>query len=203
MFSRPVGGACLLCPIDGENGESLARGMVVPSATTMQPAARISTILIVIVVALLSRLLTPQPNLPEPVADEELGLVRRVVDGDTLLLEDGRRIRLIGVDTPESVKPDFPAEPFGPEAAEFTGKLLTGRQVRLVYDRERFDQYGRTLAFVYLDDLLVNEELIRQGLSPAQLQYPYRSDMKTRFKAAEKSARERRIGIWSLSKSGD
>jgi micrococcal nuclease len=114
-----------------------------------------------------------------------------------LLLEGGTRIRLLGVDTPETKIPDQPPEPWGPEASDFTARKVTGKQVRLEFDRERFDQYGRTLAYVYVGDLFLNEELIRQGLSTAQLQYPYRSDMKRRFLNAEQEARAQRRGIWS------
>ncbi|SFH83466.1 thermonuclease family protein [Planctomicrobium piriforme] len=124
--------------------------------------------------------------------------VRRTVDGDTLLLESGERVRLLGVDTPETKIPEQPPEPFGQAASDFTAKLVTGQRVRLEFDRERFDQYGRTLAYVYVGDLFLNEELIRQGLSPAQLQYPFRSDMKRRFSQAESAAKEERKGIWSL-----
>jgi micrococcal nuclease len=123
--------------------------------------------------------------------------VKRAVDGDTLLLDDGIRVRLLGVDTPETKIPDQPPEPWGPEASEFTARHVTGRQVRLEFDRERFDRYGRTLAYVYVGDRLLNEELIREGLSAAQLQYPYRSDMKRRFVKAENEAREQHRGIWS------
>jgi micrococcal nuclease len=124
--------------------------------------------------------------------------VKRVVDGDTLLIDTGERIRLLGVDTPEIKSPDIPPEPFGPEASDFTTKLVSGKTVRLAFDRERFDQYHRTLAYVYLDILLVYEELVRLGFSRAQTQYPFRSDMKRRLLKAESDARERGIGIWSL-----
>ena len=78
--------------------------------------------------------------------------VERVVDGDTLLLENDARVRLIGVDAPESVKPDHPVEPFGPEASAFTKKWVgkAGNTVRLQFDKERVDQYGRFLAYVWV-----------------------------------------------------
>ena len=124
--------------------------------------------------------------------------VKRVVDGDTLLLEDGQRVRLIGIDTPETKRPDFPVEPLGPEASQFTTALVGDGQVRLEFDRERLDQYHRLLAYVYLPDgRLLNEEIIRAGFSQAQLQYPYRSDMKQRFREAEEEARSARRGLWA------
>ncbi len=123
-------------------------------------------------------------------------IVERVVDGDTLVLQGGQRVRLLGVDTPETVHPERPVEPFGPEATEFTRRHVAGRTVRLEFDRERRDRYRRILAYVYRDDWFLNEELIRAGLSRAELRYPYREAMKRRFRAAETEARHNRAGIW-------
>jgi micrococcal nuclease len=123
--------------------------------------------------------------------------VQRVVDGDTLLLDGGERVRLIGIDTPESVKPDTPPQPYGQEASEFTKQLVEGHFVRLEFDRHRKDQYGRTLAYVYVDDLLLNEEIVRQGFSRAETRFHFRSDFQKRFLAAEKEARTAKRGIWS------
>jgi micrococcal nuclease len=76
--------------------------------------------------------------------------VTRVIDGDTLVLDGGERVRLIGVDTPETVHPNKPVERFGKEASGFTRKMAEGKQVRLEYDAETagHDRYGRTLAYV-------------------------------------------------------
>ena len=131
-------------------------------------------------------------------AEQAVVRVRRVVDGDTLLLTNGERVRLLGVDTPETKKEGTPVQPFGPEASEFTRGMVEGKVVTLVFDRERYDKYGRVLAFVYVNGICLNEELIRQGLSAAQLQYPYRSDMKQQFARAEVEAREHRRGLWSI-----
>lgn len=94
--------------------------------------------------------------------------VERVVDGDTLVVElDGEstKIRLIGVDTPESVHPDQSKNtPEGEEAAEYAAELLEGEMVYLEYDLNRMDQYGRTLAYVYLEDgTMVQELLLEEG----------------------------------------
>jgi micrococcal nuclease len=140
--------------------------------------------------------------LPEdrpPPESNTLHEVRRVVDGDTLLLASGTRVRLIGVDAPESVRPDHPVEPWGPEAARFTRSLLASRQVRLEYDRERLDQHGRTLAYVWLGERLVNEELLRAGLARWERRFRYAQAMKRRFERAEQEARQARRGIWSQS----
>lgn len=95
--------------------------------------------------------------------------VLRVVDGDTILvrLASGRqeRVRYIGVDTPESVKPNSPVECFGKQAASFNRSLVDGREVRLVPDREPRDRYGRTLAFVYAGGVFVNAKLLENGFA--------------------------------------
>ncbi|MBX7169092.1 MAG: thermonuclease family protein [Pirellulales bacterium] len=125
--------------------------------------------------------------------------VQRVVDGDTLLLDNDQRVRLIGVDTPESVKPDTPVQPFGKEATAFTRQFLAAGQnrVRLEFDQERTDDYGRLLAYVWVGDRMLNEELLRAGLGRALLRHPYSQAMKDRFKAAQQDARRQRLGIWS------
>lgn len=126
--------------------------------------------------------------------------VQRVVDGDTLLLENNAYIRLIGADTPETKRPNHPVEPFGPEAAEMTERFVAenGYEVRLEFDRQRLDRYGRFLAYVWLGDRLLNEELIRQGLATAETGYSYAADMKRRFRRAEQQAQAARRGIWSM-----
>jgi|SRR5579872_1608907 len=124
-------------------------------------------------------------------------LVQRVVDGDTLLLADHTRVRLIGVDTPETKRPNTPVEPFGPEASEFTREHVEGRIVRLEFDKERHDKYERVLAYVYLGDWFLNEELIRAGLGRAITSHPYSESMKRRFRAAQHQAQREHLGIWS------
>lgn len=125
--------------------------------------------------------------------------IERVVDGDTLVLAGGERVRLIGVNTPETVKPNWPVEPFGPEASAFTKRLAEGRTATLGFDRERRDKYGRTLAYVYLDGVMLNEEILRAGLGHAELQYPFAESMKRRFRAAEAEAKAARRGLWGAA----
>jgi micrococcal nuclease len=137
--------------------------------------------------------LEPAPrDLPEGVYQ-----VRRVVDGDTLLLRDGNRVRLMGVDTPETVKPDHPVEPWGPEATAFTRDFVAAGPVRLAFDRVRLDRFNRYLAYVWVDDKLLNEELLRAGLARWERGYDYSSQMKTRFRRAQREAQEAHRGPWS------
>jgi micrococcal nuclease len=148
------------------------------------------------------------PDQPESSAPAAAGLaagpcqIRRVVDGDTLLLENRARIRLIGVNAPESVKPDHPVEAWGPEASEFTRQFVARGQVRLEFDRERVDRFGRYLAYVYVDDQLLNEALIAAGLARMEPHFSYAPSMKRRFREAQQQAQRARRGIWSDATSG-
>lgn len=124
--------------------------------------------------------------------------VARAVDGDTLLLADPQeRVRLIGADTPETVKPNWPVEPWGREASRFTKKFVAGGEVRLEFDGSPRDKYGRVLAYVWVERRMLNEELLRAGLARAELEYRYSDAMKARFRRAEAEARAARRGIWS------
>ncbi len=131
--------------------------------------------------------------------DEGVHRVRRVVDGDTLLLESGARVRLQGIDTPETVLEDHPVEAWGPEASAFAKDFVAdaGQQVRLTFSLERKDRHDRFLAFVWNGDVMLNEELVRAGLAHARLDYRYSGPMKRRLAAAEKEARAAKRGIWS------
>lgn len=172
-----------------------------PYRGTRIPALRRAAVLVVIlvIIALVRWWQGPPSPAPPEVLAEGMYWVERAVDGDTLLLGNGVRVRLIGVNTPETVKANWPVEPFGPEAKEFTARFVAQchGQVRLQLDRERKDKFGRLLAYVWAGDRLLNEELIREGLGKAELQYPYTSSMKTRFRHAEEDARAASRGIWS------
>ena len=122
--------------------------------------------------------------------------VTRVVDGDTLLLSNGERVRLIGVDTPETVHPTKPVQYFGKEASAFTKKEIEGQTIRLEYDQQRQDKYGRTLAYVYRssDDFFLNAEIIKQGYGHAYTRFPFK--YLDEFRSYEKEAREQRRGLW-------
>jgi micrococcal nuclease len=135
--------------------------------------------------------------------EEGVHEVRRAVDGDTLLLVSGARIRLQGVNTPETVKPDYPVEAWGPEASQFTKDFIekAGHRVRLTFSLERKDRYDRFLAFVWDGDVMLNEELIRAGLGYARRDYRYSEAMKHRFTGAQEEAQRAGRGIWSTQPS--
>lgn len=148
---------------------------------------------------------------PPPAVDAGEVELERVVDGDTLiihapanLIDHGAgeemkrlRVRLSCVDAPESVKPDSPVEPFGPEASQFTKDFLAGKTPRLEFGRRRIDQYDRVLAFVFVGDQLLNEELVRAGLARAKIYPGDEGVLATRVKKAQKEAQSAGVGIWS------
>jgi len=150
----------------------------------------------------------PTPNLPSTQARSgetpsasgagELATVQRVVDGDTFIALVGAhryRVRLIGVNTPETVKPNTPVQCGGPEASAYAKHTLTGKQVRLVYDVERYDRYGRTLAYVYVGKTFFNLVLVQQGYAVVETVPPDVAHV-AEFVAAQRAARAKRLGLW-------
>jgi micrococcal nuclease len=124
--------------------------------------------------------------------------VTRVVDGDTVEARiDGavEDVRLIGVDTPETVKPDAPVECFGPRASSFTHGLLDGKRVRLVFGAERRDVYERLLAYAYIGHRFVNAELVRRGLART-LAIPPNTRHQALFRRLELNAARAGRGLW-------
>lgn len=121
--------------------------------------------------------------------------VKRVIDGDTILLVNGERVRLIGVDTPETKHPQKPVQRFGQEASLFTKGMVEGKEVRLEYDQQRRDKYGRLLAYVYLlDGAFLNAEIIKQGYGFAYTRFPFK--YLEEFRRYEREARENKKGLW-------
>ena len=141
-----------------------------------------------------------RPAAPERL-DEGTYEVRRAVDGDTLLLASGARVRLQGINTPETVAPDRPVEAWGAEASQFTKDFIekADHRVRLTFSLERKDRYDRFLAFVWNGDVMLNEELLRAGLARARRDYRYSETMKRRFTRVQDEAKRAGRGIWSSS----
>jgi micrococcal nuclease len=125
--------------------------------------------------------------------------VTKVTDGDTVHVEVGgrdERVRLIGIDAPEVPWYGGPDECFGSEAGLYARGRLDGRSVRLEYDRERRDRFGRLLAYVYLGEELFNLTLVRLGYARS-LPVPPNVTMSGRFAQAEREARASSRGLWS------
>jgi micrococcal nuclease len=126
-------------------------------------------------------------------------VVTRVIDGDTLEVSAGGRdvdVRLIGIDTPETVHPSEPVECFGRAASDFTHRRLQGEIVTLRYDVERTDRYGRTLAYVYRRGRMFNRVLVSRGFAQVYT-YPPNIAHAAGFVRAQRRARRADRGLWS------
>lgn len=126
--------------------------------------------------------------------DTETVTARRVIDGDTCRLEDGRRVRYLGVNAPEA------GDPNAKEATLANERLVGGRTVRLEFERSRQDQYDRLLAYVFVDNIFVNEVLLRQGL--VHLRHPIGEKYRERLCQAQDEAQSAGVGIWAPAVAG-
>ena len=130
--------------------------------------------------------------------------VKKIVDGDTFWADDGTpkgiKVRLIGIDAPESRK-SFKKEVgvYGKESKAYLTKLLKGKKVKLVYDIDPLDQFGRTLAYAYLEDgTFVNADLIKNGYAII-LTVPPNIKFADHFYRLQQKARESKKGLWKVS----
>ena len=131
--------------------------------------------------------------------------VTRIIDGDTVEIRYGGKltsVALIGVDTPETVHPQKPVEPYGKEATTFIKNLLLGESVYLRFDGNRTDRYGRMLAYLYRapDGLFVNLEIVRQGYGKVYTAFPFKH--KSLFQHYSGQAQQARRGLWGLGDAG-
>ena len=135
---------------------------------------------------------------PSILLAQDFYLCTHVVDGDTIIVNiDGKkeRVRLIGVDTPETKHPNKPVEYFGREASAFTKLMVEGKKVRLEYDWQKRDKYGRLLAYVYLEDgTFLNAEIIKQGYGFAYTRFPFK--FLDEFRQYERETRNNNKGLW-------
>ena len=125
----------------------------------------------------------------------------RIVDGDTIVLANGDRLRYIGIDTPETKHPQKPVEFFGREASAFNHGLVADKTITVEFDISQRDRYGRLLGYVYVGDIFVNAELIAQGYART-LTYPPDVRYAELFSYLQTAAREARRGLWADEKTG-
>lgn len=141
-------------------------------------------------------------------ADKKIETVRvnRVVDGDTVILSDGRTIRYLDVDTPETKKPNTPIMCFGPEASEYNKKLVEGKEVVMVSDIEKTDKYGRELRFIFLVgkdtdkiEQSVNVDLVIKGFARNK-SYSPNTTYEKQFSDFSYKAQKDSLGVWKCPK---
>lgn len=143
---------------------------------------------------------TAPPGLKQSNTEGSSGLVKvvRVIDGDTIEVEGGEKVRYLGVDTPESTTKK---ECFGKEAAARNRELVEGKMVRLEKDRRDREKYGRALRFVYIGETLVNIELVREGYARVYVLEKSMSHVDD-FLKAENEAQEKGLGLWGACPIG-
>lgn len=151
-------------------------------------------LLAVFIVNLIFPIQQPVPN------TENLVKVTRVIDGDTIEIESGQKVRLIGVNAPESVDPKRKDQCFGKESSDFTKSLLLEKSVKLEKDVSETDKYGRLLRYVWLDSQMVNVTLVKEGFAQVST-FPPDVKYKDKFLVAQNYAKENNLGLWSKCKS--
>lgn len=156
---------------------------------------------LVIAVACTGTETTLAPAVVIPSASAAQAQVARIIDGDTIdVFIEGQtyRVRYTGIDTPETVHPTRGVEPYGKEASERNRQLVEGKTVMLKKDISETDRFGRLLRYVYVDDVMVNAQLVAEGYARVSTFPPdvkYAED----FVALERDARENRVGLWADS----
>ncbi len=121
-----------------------------------------------------------------------------VIDGDTIILESGQKVRYIGIDAPESYLPKMGVSHFyGKEPWEHNKKLVEGKKVSVELDVQEKDPEGRLLAYVYVGDIFVNAELVKQGQAVAA-RYPPNTKHQDLFEKLELTAKKKKLGIWGI-----
>ena len=157
---------------------------------------RASYLIFILLFATLSIYLGSEPN-----GTYGYYTVDKVIDGDTVIVKElDPHVRYLGIDSPEILTDDSPGDPLSEEAKRFNERLVYGKRVKLEFDREKYDPYGRVLAYVFVDGVFVNEELVRNGLARALVIKPNDRYADIIYRAEEEAKRERK-GIWgNLSK---
>ena len=172
------------------------------------------SVLILIILVLVSSVFlknSPKSNsVPEKVATSssqqvkqkgDLVLVKRVVDGDTIELDSGQKVRYIGINTPETVDPRTTVQCFGREASAKNKELVEGKKVRLEKDVSETDQYGRLLRYVWVDSVFVNDYLVKEGFAYATA-YPPDVKYQALFSSSQTSAQANKKGLWATCENG-
>jgi micrococcal nuclease len=143
-------------------------------------------------------LLSQNQSMPQPASIYTEARVTRIVDGDTIHVDIGGevyKVRYIGINAPEMNHPEHGLEPFAPEATARNRDLVDGKAVRLEKDVSETDRYGRLLRYVWLDGVMVNEVLVREGLARS-VSYPPDIKHQPLLREAELEARASRRGLW-------
>ena len=164
---------------------------IFPQKTETRKQKTRATCLLLIILAALAWGCDRAPHQPSQQAR-----VIQVIDGDTLVLAGGARVRLLGIDAPEMEREARPAEFLAHKSKVYLAKLTEGKEVRLEYDQLRYDHYGRLLAYIFLPDhTLVNAAMLKEGLAHVYF-HPSEVRYRETMLAAQREAMDARRGIW-------
>ena len=156
------------------------------------------SLIIFCILVLASVFFVENDNFEEIDQEKTFYKVTRVIDGDTLEVDNEQKVRMIGIDTPETVHPSKPVEYFGKEASDKLKEMIEGKEVELVPDptQDDVDRYGRWLRYVYLNGVDINLEMIKQGYA---FEYTYRIpyEKQNEYKKAQEFAKENELGLWN------
>ncbi|MDA1231134.1 MAG: thermonuclease family protein [Planctomycetota bacterium] len=165
---------------------------------TRRPMTPANIALLIFVVLAVLRFAVFRPELASDGKPRTTVFVQRVIDGDTFDLDDGTRVRMLGIDAPEAGFGDKRPQPFSAEATEWLRNRIEGHEAALRIDYPKVDRYGRTLAWVFeADGTLVNEEMLREGRVKLLADFGLPADLEPNLRKAEAEARIRKIGIWA------
>ncbi len=157
---------------------------------------KLSQIILVVVVILTLFRVTGLTSTATWETGRQIVEVDYVLDGDTFDTTAGQRIRLLGIDAPEIAHKDSAGEPFGPQSTEWLRGKIQGRKVKLTFDKREKDHYGRILAWVWVDDELINESSLRTGNARLLDKFGLPVDLEEQLRAAEADAQVQHLGLW-------
>jgi endonuclease YncB( thermonuclease family) len=155
---------------------------------------------VIFVVLAMCRLLIFRPELHVNSSTRQQVTVRNVIDGDTIDLTDGRRVRLLGIDAPEAGFFGKKAEPWSQESTQWLRDRIEGHAVTLRIDESEKDKYGRTLAWIYdSDNILINQQILAEGYAKLLADFGLPLELEPALREAESEARVQRLGLWGLT----
>jgi micrococcal nuclease len=165
---------------------------------TRRPMTPATKAMFIFAVLMVLRLTVFRPELASDGKPRTNVVVQRVIDGDTFDLDDGSRVRMLGIDAPEAGFGDKTPQPFSAEATAWLKNRVEGHDVSLRIDYPKTDRYGRTLAWVFESDgTLVNELMLREGRVKLLADFGLPADLEPNLRNAEAEARIRKVGVWA------
>ena len=173
-------------------------GGKVQKSRTRRPLTPATAAMLIFVVLAVLRIAVFRPELASDGKTRTRAFVQYVIDGDTFDLDNGQRVRMLGIDAPEAGFGGNSPEHFSAEATKWLRDRIEGREVALRIDHPRTDRYSRTLAWVFEPDgTLVNQQILLAGRAKLLADFGLPADLEPALRQAESEARIRKIGLWA------